>query len=328
MPDNEAAVRKLHEKIDDYRLTVGAITAFGHVIIRYYSGTFRMGKKLQPSPANRVQAKKPVTPDVLAQGSDVKIIGEVKKGFPKDRNRWLQDLKQVEKYDDELKGWPDGDIKDHDLILFVHYPRAQALVDYTQEQIQKGTVTFNRKLAIVEYNRDSESSTFWTLKRIWGDITNSILSERLRQVITINADEIVEELSSLWFYDSEPELPYTMSVIWDKVFSEKATLEAYRKARGRKTLELSFTVDEILEKLRLYFSYKDSSFPSRDWVEHAMDAFVKFGRADKTAVGYTVYYHRVEIDLLDYFIREWIERSVDVRELIDKMAKQTDESSS
>ena len=120
-PDNEIEVEKLLNKMDNYRQTVGAIVALSHTLIRYYAADVRVGHPLKPSSQNRIQNKDYVTPDIVSQGNDLNLIGEVKKSFPSDKTRWLQNIKQVEKYDDEFTNWINRDVKTHDVMLLTHY---------------------------------------------------------------------------------------------------------------------------------------------------------------------------------------------------------------
>ncbi len=311
-------VEKILDQIDNYRQTVGAIVALGSILIRYYNATFKIGHRLKPSSNNRIQQTDDVTPDVVSQGNELNLIAEVKKSFPRDEDRWLTDLKQIEKYDDELTNWVKNDVKTHDLMLITHLSRSIQFKNFVEKKIAENKVIFERPLSIVEFVRNSERHTFWALRKVWGKISNKTLDGYLTESIQIRADNIVTELSSVWFYDSEPEVSYTMSMIWDKIFSEKGTPEKFRQAGGRRIIELVFTIDEILDKCRTFFSSPDSSFPRKSWIIKAMDDFVKLKRAKKISEEtYTIYYHKIGPDSLEIFVREGIRKSEDIRKYLD-----------
>jgi hypothetical protein len=318
-------VEKLLDEMDNYRQTVGAILALGTILIRYYDATFRVGRKLNPSPQNRVQNHDEITPDILAQGKELNLIGEVKKSFPQEEDWWLKDLKQIEKYDDDLTNWVNDNVKTHDLMLLTHLSRSVQFKDFVEKKLQEKAVIFERPLSIVEFVRNSERHTFWTLRKAWGNISNNTLNKYLTESINLRADNIVSELSSVWFYDSEPEVPYTMSLIWGKIFPDKATMEKFREAGGKKIIELIFTIDEIVEKCKQYFSMPDSSFPQKAWIIKVMDGFVKLKRAKNiSGETYTVYYHKIGTDMLETFAKEWIETSGDIRKYFPLQQKQED----
>lgn len=317
-PNNEQEVENLLNKMDNYRQTVGAIVALGYTLIQYYEADFRIGHPLTPSSQNRIQNTDDVTPDIVSQGKDLDLIGEVKKSFPKDKNGWLDSIKQIEKYDDEFTKWIKKDVKTHDVMLLTHYSHSGSVKNFIEEKIKSGEVQFNRPLSIVEFVRNSERNTYWGLKKIWGKITNQILDRYISDdPILVNADDIVRELSSVWFYDATPEVPYTMSILWNEIFPQKATPERFRAAGGRGTIEMTITIDEILQSCKTFFSSQDSSFPQKSWIITAMDDLAKLGRAKKiSGETYTVYYHRIAGDPLQTLTREWLSKSGDIRDYL------------
>ncbi|MGQ0795660.1 MAG: hypothetical protein ACT4N5_05710 [Nitrosopumilaceae archaeon] len=319
-------IQNLLKEIDNYRQTVGAILALGTILIRYYNSAFRVGHKLKPSPQNRIQSNEDVTPDILAQGINLNLIGEVKKSFPQNEEWWLSDLKQIEKYDDNLTNWVNGQVENHDLMLLTHISRGPKLRSFLERKIAEGKIQFNRPLSIIEFTRDSQISTFWHLRKSWGIISNKTLDNHLTvETINLNGENIVSELSSVLFYDSEPIMPDLMNLIWIKVFPDKATTERYMEAAGKKIIELTFTVDEVVDKCRQYFSMPDSSLPKREWIKKAIEGLVKLNRAKKlVGENYLIYYHKIGPDTLRTFVKEWLDSSQDIREFIPQPEDSTD----
>lgn len=311
----EANIEQVLDKIDNYKQTVGVIGALGLILTQHYQAEFRIGHRLQPSAQNRIQTEDSITPDIVVQGKNLDLVGEVKKSFPRDHERWLRDIKQIEKYDDELSNWVTKDVKNHDIMLLTHISISGSLKNFIESKIQENEVTFTRPLSIVEFVRDSERHTFFMLRKIWGQLTNKILDKYIStDPIEVRADDVVIELSTLWFYDSEPELPYTMSILWDKIFSNKVTPEMYRQAGGKKTIEITITVDEILEECKTYLSSPSSCFPHKRWINKAMDGLVKLKRAKKIdEKTYEVFYHRINPDPLRTFVKEWLGKNQDIR---------------
>jgi hypothetical protein len=75
-------------------------------LIYDFKGKYKIAPKFQTSASNRVSKNNEVTPDLTGQTETMSIIGEVKKGFPDNQEYWDDDIKQLEKYDDVLTGWP------------------------------------------------------------------------------------------------------------------------------------------------------------------------------------------------------------------------------
>lgn len=295
-------------EIDDYEQTVGAIIALGHIIIYDLKGKFKIGHKLTTTVNNRVTKNIPITPDIVGQNEEYNLVGEVRKDLPMDQSLWLKEIKQVEKYDDELTGWPFKNAKNHDLVLLTHHLRSATLTEFIQERIGNKELTFNRLLAVVEFVRNRERRLFWDLKKVHGTFSNPQLEMMLKRGVGVPGAKIVQQLSSLKFYDAEPHVVYTMSLIWDHVLPEKATVERFREAGGKKTVEIQFTIDEIITSLRKYFAPPDSAFPKRDWVFHAMSTFEQLGYARKEEEKYTIQYHRtVKGRVLQDFAEQWLE---------------------
>ena len=315
MSNQEDKIERILDKIDNYKQTVGVIGALGLTLVRHYDAKFRIGHKLHPSSQNRIQAKDPVTPDIVAQGKNIALIGEVKKSFPQDHKRWLADIKQIEKYDDILNNWLESDVKNHDVMLLIHMSRSVSFKKFLISKIQKKQVVFTHPLSIVEFVRNSERNTFFALRKIWGQLTNKTLDKYLStDPINVRADEIVVELSTHWFYDSEPEPAYTMSILWDKIFPNKISPEMYRKAGSKKKPEITITINEILNECKTFFSSPNSSFPRKSWINKAMDELVKLKRAKKIDDGvYKVFYQRINPDPLKIFVKELLGKNEDIR---------------
>lgn len=303
-------VEDILSEIDDYEQTVGAIIALGHIIIYDLRGNFKIGHKLITTSDNRVTKNVTITPDIVGQNTEYNLIGEVRKDLPMDQGLWLEEIKQVEKYDDDLTGWPLKDAKNHDLVLLTHHLRSSTLAEFVQEQIGKKGLTFNRLMAIVEFVRNRERRLFWDLKKVYGTFSNPQLEMMLKRGVGVPGSKIVEQLSSLKFYDAEPHVVYTMSLIWDHVLPEKGTVEKFREARGKKTVEIPFTIDEVITSLRNYFAPPDSAFPKREWIFHAMSTFEQLGYARKEEDKYTIQYHRTpQGRVLQDFAEQWLEKS-------------------
>ena len=123
--------QRLKDESDNYEQTVIAIISFAH-LMRYDDSKkeflpdslFFIGRKMDTSPKNRINPKKNVTPDLILQlNPNYGIVGEVKKSLPQNQEFWKKYFTQLQKYDDDLKGWktPNEKIKNIDLVFITDY---------------------------------------------------------------------------------------------------------------------------------------------------------------------------------------------------------------
>src|SRR5437773_709938 len=151
-------VDELLNEVDNYIQTVGAIVSLGHIIIYDFKGKYKIAPKFQTSATNRVSTNTEVTPDIAAQTDSMSLAGEVKKGFPKNQEYWEDDIKQLQKYDDLLTGWPLRPTTDHDIVLLTHYNMSRRVQKYVQEQLDEKNVKFDRPFVILEFIRSRDRS--------------------------------------------------------------------------------------------------------------------------------------------------------------------------
>jgi len=109
---DDIEVKTLLNQVDDYEETVLSSIAFCH-LFRWNDmdkqiepdSYFFFGRKMDTSKTNRIHPNTTVTPDFIIQLNDhYGIIGEVKM-LPKDDTLWNDNFLQLQKYDDDLKGW-------------------------------------------------------------------------------------------------------------------------------------------------------------------------------------------------------------------------------
>lgn len=279
----------IQNNIDDYQQTVGSILAFSNILEHDYGFKSLIGKKLFTSPHNEISPSDSVTPDIVSKNDNFGIVTEVNKGFPSDMSLWEQDIKQVKKYDDDLKGWinKDDSISNHDIVLMTHHSRSNKLSKFVTELIREGKITFKRKLSIIEFVRNSERQTFYNIKKIYGEMTNDDMQTRLEDCIPVNTIYLFKKLAKIRFYDAEPHIVLMMSILWDHYISKKPTDEERREfARTNKTMFIRVNVDEahkdLMEKVGLLQEETlQCEVPKRDWIVKALDKFVELKHGKK-----------------------------------------------
>jgi hypothetical protein len=317
------------DEIDNYNDSLFAIIGFMN-FYRYDDATKSMrsdvlvfqGRTLTPSEAkSKNEAGETVhfvTPDLGILLPDGKgVLGEVKRSFPLDTARWLDDFKQLMGYDDDLTGWPNDSQKvtAHDIVLLLHQSRAIKVKNYFTENSPKD-IHFTRPFSIVEFNRSSQGKEYFFFRNVSGNVSDQNLAARLEEGINVPMGIYLIQYSTVKLYDSTPPLPYLLELIWTHVVAVKVTsIPGYKIPAKKQKVKIELALDEISERLEKNFSFhglqqghanarqprvlKDTA------LQQACAALVKFGDAewtDTTKTKLSVNFVKRE-DVLDYFIK-------------------------
>ena len=142
---NIPPLEDVRQKIEDYETTILAIRAFQRVVNTYIEQSqpnqithFCIGRGMTTSDKNRVKVNNKVTPDLVIQvGNAFGFVLEAKKSLPRNsNNRWRQTISQLEKYDDNLKGWwtKNGCLPTFNLTLLIDVDRSIDFARYIQDR--------------------------------------------------------------------------------------------------------------------------------------------------------------------------------------------------
>lgn len=292
----EEKVKIIEEKIDNYNQTLEALIGFSHVLrwddekkdFKTNSYSY-IARRMNTSPGNRISPENEITPDLIVQlNNNYGIVSESKKSFPKNRELWKGSFDQLQKYDDDLKGWKTRNelISISDIVLLTHNKIKVDVSDYLQEQIANGNLFFNRKFTAISFQRTLEVKTYLSFEKFYGNLNDSELNERFRRIASIPLNKVIP-LSNIKFYDDKPELPYMMEILWIDIFSQYPKIEEFMESGGIKIMNIEVNVDDLTQKLREQFSdYFDGDsrqpqIPKTKWVKEAMDMLVKLNYAKK-----------------------------------------------
>lgn len=257
------------------------------------------------SAANRVTPSADVTPDAVVQlAAQEGIVAEAKLGLPRDTAAWEKDLRQLEKYDDDLKGWwtTGEQLPTQDILALVPITRATKFVDRLREGLESKKLRFDRRLAVVGFFKQSGVKDFITLKKEWGDLTNADFSERLRQSKAIAFDVLILHYQKK-FIDSPPPMPYLLQIVWDFNFTAYA---ARAQGTGERSAAVTFevSVTTLTKEIQDYFGFRSTGprspeIPKRAWVKKTLDALVEFRLATRVDdERYVIEYKRTRRDTL------------------------------
>ncbi|MDD1664539.1 MAG: hypothetical protein LUQ32_04235 [Methanomicrobiales archaeon] len=325
------SIRELSNEVDNYLGTIEAIISFCHFLMwddkikKFIPKThFHIGRKMETSSANRIQPDTIVTPDFIIQlNENYGIIGEVKISFSNERVRWDDDFVQLQKYDDDLKGWftVNERIKSNDIILLSHYSRKVDITDYLNEKIRSREISFNRPFALVVFSRFIQNQVFISFELSFGSISDKEYNEEFRKIAKIPLRHIEPIYGTVTFYDADPPVPLTMATLWDHIFPPYLEIPDYMEARGIKQKIIHVNVHDLLLRMKelssIYFDddERQPDIPKISWIRDAMKQFVELGYAEETENNdiFTVKYRNLH-ESLKTFIEEIVEgREVETR---------------
>jgi len=284
-------VRRKHE---EYETTVMAIQAISRIINRFYiesqnsSATkISFGRKMDTSDANKVHPNNFVTPDIVIQfGDSWGMVAEAKRTMPRNHdNQWRNTVSQIEKYDDHLKGWWTGDgyLLESNIVLLIDVDRSIDFSHYLQALINDGQIeSFSQPTAIIEFFKKQEVKQFLRIRKVWGTIKPTELQDLLSSGKSISVEGLVD---SQKFYDHEPDaVEYTMILLWQTVFTERKVNSIFDEKS--KTWLIVVDLDELTDYLQKLYGHRSNehrerTFPRRQWIKKAVDAFVTLGYATR-----------------------------------------------
>ena len=318
------AAEDIQNRIDNYFQTIIAIVGFMN-FYKFDSDQdpilLFQGRRLKPS-GNGSDEPDFVTPDIgIMLPNSTGVLGEVKHTFPKDKKFWIDAFNQVLKYDDDLTGWPNEKkiVSNHDLVLLTHTSRSRAVVNFYREKKEAGDISFNRPFSIVEYNLVSERKNYFFFRIEEGVISDEQVNAKLQEGVPVPMTVLLFNYAAVKLYDDKPEVPYLMYLIWNHVVLEKASeLEQFRNLRKNQKIDVTLSIDEIVDTLRMGFSFRllnseysdmQPHIPKKPWVKEACQKFIEWNEAkwnDTEKSTLTFKAHKQYKDTLKHFINAYV----------------------
>jgi len=315
------SLEQVKERIDEYTGTIFAIQAFVSMTTwdklssqKRPDAMFSIGRRMTTSLQNRVTPNLIVTPDIVIQvGDDIGYAVEVKYSIPRDRNYWSDDANQLLKYDDNLVGWwtDDETIPNTCSALLIEQGRSVQFIEFLTGWATEHNIIFSQNTSVIEFSKSDNAKPYYFLRKQMGGILDENLSSRLKYGEKIPIEKVVGSYGPKKFYDTEPPVvEYTMTIIWQDVFTPDGVANEYDKKLGGIPLYVKLE-DLTLELQKLYGqlsnSPRDVQFPCKDWIRSAMDEFVNIGLGRKLidnpdGYDYLVLFRQIKRDLLEYFV--------------------------
>lgn len=315
---------KIREKINDYEFTCQTIAAMSNIISYNLGGECTQGKEMRTSSTNSISPNTKVTPDLIIEvptnrnSDSYHAVNEIKVTLPRDETYWIEDAKQLKKYDDDLSGWTSPNSALHDVMFTTNELLTYAFQRYLNNLFSSGKIFFTRKLSILHSTHQVQKDSFIIIKKDSGEISNRILDDKLSNGVAVPELKIIKEISQMKFYDSDPPIVYTMMVIWDHVLKNFLNQSQLRDLKGNKIIPITVTIEEIREKLSRFAPDPSNSCIRKDWVREALTAFVEIEVAK-----YLDHVEKFEIDFKPHKGSNWIFDSINKKKLKEEIKAKT-----
>lgn len=287
-----------------------AVLALEKIFAETWRARVRQGPKMKTSAGGEV------TPDMTFEVAGGRLAGyravnEIKSRYPprgRSRRRLAQQLQQ---YDDIESGWSlpaasGGPARlGYDLMLTVPVAHASDYVANLPKDLRASGVTITRRFCILGSDHDSRGGGSRTRTRIvHGRLSIPEIEERLAKGDAVETYGILDGIAGAKFYDSNPPIPYMMSVLWSYVFPGMIH-DAKRRSlfRGR-TVKANAETKRVHKRVLKFAPSSNPRCIRMSWVATALDEFVRVGLAKKVGDGkYEIWYRLGTPPVLDWLTR-------------------------
>jgi hypothetical protein len=311
----EEHTKALDVEVDNYQNTVMALRAFANEILWddtkrvIADGSVHCGRRFTTSRKNKHTKNGSVTPDLaVIPAKNTAVVAEAKFGYEKSPADFLkrvnETVEQLEKYDDDLSGWPSRwkhrQPTTHDLVLLVNYEDAPRVRRELDERCKSGRFGVSRCLAIVSCATISRAGggEWPTLELRYGKLSDSDKTTKLENTIPIHPDKLALNplISLVEMYDCPPPLPTMMDLVQRAVTTHLTPDE-------QETYNIDGQVDKTVKIKDLCQWLSDYAFPKSDerdpyvpkecWLTPAIEGLIQIQWAEAGKDNNTfVYRHR------------------------------------
>lgn len=277
----EQHARETQDKIKKYEFALKAFVALEHKFSSLAKVNIYQAKKLRLGDTKPALRDREVTPDMVVETNDSGIlyraIVEIKESLTTLPENWDALHAQLEKYRLATSGW-DNAVPDarHDVMLVASMRHAKKVVAWARKK--RGGSGMGRWLIVVGIVVTKHEDNEWMeIAKVYGKIGHPKIDRELspERDCRILLDDIVKKLARMKFYDSYPPVEYTMSILWDHVFSKFVHGKKLKQFRNDKKVSITITMTQILDKIATFAPRTNPKCIRRSWIREAMSMFVK-----------------------------------------------------
>ena len=248
-------INELRKECDNYNRALEALKGLAHEMLWdtdlkacVADGKAFFGRRMHSSEANRIAPSRKLTPDLVGQRTATSgFIVELKASVPENAEHRQAKLEDVQKYDDDLLGWPTPTQKldTHDLILLIDYPNSEVIKRDIERMLASKQMTSERPFALVYFNHTQRAEDTWlALHLISGQVSDSEKQQKLSRIQMMHPENIAANpiFGKVLIYDACPPLPLLMLRLYTAIVSNLSEEEGLRlrlEGQFQKTYRLS-----------------------------------------------------------------------------------------
>ncbi len=308
-------INKIKVDIDNYNFVLYSIVAFEKIFKEAISAETIQGKELKTSQNNEISKNETITPDLVVEVPqknklvDYKVINEIKASFPEDKDRWLEDARQLKKYDDKLSGWKYNTTFSHDIMLTTDISFSNEFKEYMDELEKSAKIKIKRSFSILECVRRERAVQQLFIRKFSGEISNDRLDKIFSSGQAITLYNILNDINKMKFYDASPPTVYTMMILWDFVFPRFINSRIkFRDLNANRIVELEITLEQMYRVLKKFTPDSNPNCIKKSWIEKALLWFNEIGSviSPETGEKFVIKYRKVpkEKKILDWILEK------------------------
>lgn len=289
--ERERHAREVRADITKYEHVLKSFVALEHKFCALGEMSVQQGKKLRLGAEAGKDAGREVTPDMVVEatggGRRYRAVVEIKGSLPALPKDWDKAIGQLEKYRLATDGW-DGAAPDepHDVVLATGAPHAEKFAGEMGKapagsEMKKWLVVI--RVAAARYGDDE----CMEITKIYGKIGHQGIDAKMPtgKNCRIPLYEIMEEINQLKFYDSHPPVEYTMTILWDHVFSKFVPKKLLRELRDGQDVTIKVSMEQIRDAIRSFSPRTNRDCVCESWISNAMSKFKNMNVASDEAGG-------------------------------------------
>lgn len=298
--EREQHADEVRDKIKKYEHVLKSIVALEHKFGNLGGMSVHQGKKLRI--ANSVSggdAGKKVTPDMVVEaagpGRPYRAVVEIKGSLPKRPENWGDVIDQLEKYRLATEGW-DGTapVAPHDVMLATGTPHAEKFAgEMAQSPAGSGMEKWLVVIRVAAAKHGGEECI--EIAKVYGQISHSKIDAKMSPEAhcRIPLYEIMEKIDQMKFYDSYPPVEYTMTILWDHVFSKFVRKKNLRPLRDGQDVAIYASMEQIRDGIRSFSPQTNRDCVCESWISDAMLEFKKMNVvSDREDGSFTIIYKK------------------------------------
>ena len=303
-------VAQTYKDIKRYEFVLKAFIALEHKLCTIAGVTVHQGRVLYTDSSGSGTRHRRVTPDMVIEVAGPKnryrAINEIKGSLPRNPKNWNEIIAQLEKYKRVCTGWVDPlPGNPHNVIMTLRGSDADAFAGHMAALGSKSDIN-TWPVVIKATPTHSEGGEGIEIAIVQGRISNPKISSLLsdKNGCRIQLYQIVKKIDQMKFYDSHPPIPYTMTILWDHVFSKFLHGRKIQEFNEKKAVKITVSMGQIYMKIKKFAPSSNAECIEQSWIKTAMNHFEKMRVVSHNSDGtFEVTYKKHGKSTMDWIVR-------------------------